>query len=182
MERFYQLPCYKLLVPSQAVGANLIFWDLFNPTGSEADLYVYSVLPIVSGASTVTGTLSVDLNLNRTTAVGTGGTAATFNGTLFSAATITAVNGEQNAISGVSARTTPSGGATAGAWLSYASVFSEETNAGTYVSMLNDMARRNMQDAPSIIVRRGTGLSVVQGSVASVGNVAFEVAFYAMKK
>lgn len=182
MDQHHQLPSYRLLVPFQAVGANLIYWDLFNTTASEVDLYVYSVLPIVSGANAVTGVLSVDLNLNRTTAVGTGGTAATFNGTSFTAATISAVNGDQNAISGISARTTPSGGATAGAWLSFASVFSEETNAGTYVSMLNDMARRNMPDSPAIIVKRGTGLSVVQGSVASVGNVAFEIAFYALKK
>lgn len=177
-----QLPAYRLLVPFQTVGANLIYFDLFNPATSATDLYVYSVLPIVSGASAVTGLVSVDLNLNRTTAVGTGGTAATFNGTAFTAATISALNGDLAPISGVTARLTPSGGATAGAWLSWCSVFTEETNAGAYISMLNDMARRNLDDAPAILVKQGTGISVVQGSVASVGTVGFEVSFYAMKK
>ena len=48
--------------------------------------------------------------------------------------------------------------------------------------MLNDLARRNMNDAPPIIVKMGTGLSVVQGSVASVGTIGFEVSFFVIKK
>lgn len=177
-------PAYKLLVPNQAVGANLIYFDLFNPTTSALDIFVYSVLPIVSGAVAVTGLVAVDLNLNRTTAVGTGGTAATFNGTAFTAATISAINGDcvSPLSQGVSARLTPSGGATAGAWLGYASVYTEEANAGTYVSMLNDLARHNMDDSPPVLVKPGTGISVVQGSVASVGNIGFEVAFYTVRK
>lgn len=177
-------PAYRLMVPNQAVGANLVYFDLFNPTTSALDIFVYSVLPIVSGAVAVTGVVGVDLNLTRTTAVGTGGTAATFNGTSLTAATISALNGDAlNPLDqGVTARLTPTGGATAGAWLSYASVSSEETLASSYTSMLNDMARRNLDDSPPILVKMGTGIRVVQGSVASVGNIGFEVAFYTVKK
>lgn len=177
-------PTYKLMVPAQAVGANLIYFDLFNPTTSALDIYVYSVLPIVSGAVAVTGLVAVDLNLNRTSAVGTGGTAATFNGTSFTAATVSAVNGDCVDVrsQGISARLTPSGGATAGAWLGYASVFTEETNAGTYISMLNDLACGRRSDTPPVLVKMGTGISVVQGSVASVGNIGFEVGFYTVRK
>ena len=82
----------------------------------------------------------------------------------------------------MSARLTPTGGATAGAWLGYASVYTEETNSAPYISMLNDLARRNLDDSPPILVKPGTGISVVQGSVASVGNIGFEVAFYTVKK
>ena len=175
---------YRLLVPNQAVGASLVYFDLFNPTTSALDIFVYSVVPIVSGAVAVTGLVAVDLHLTRTTAVGTGGTAATFNGTSLTAATISGLNGDVvNPIDqGVTARLTPSGGATAGAWLSWCSVYTEEANAGTYVSSMNEMARRNLDDNPAIIVKPGTGVRVVQGSVASVGNIGFEVGFYTVRK
>lgn len=175
-------PAYRLLVPAQAVGASLIYFDLFNATTSDSDLYVYDIRPIVSGAVAVTGVVAVDLNLNRTTAVGTGGTAATFNGTSFTAATISSLTPGASPVPGVTARLTPTGGATAGAWLGLCSVFTEETNAGTYISMLNEMARRGMQDAPAIKVPLGTGLSIVQGTVASVGNIGFELSFQAVKR
>lgn len=177
-------PAYRLMVPNQAVGANLVYFDMFNPTTSALDIFVYSVIPIVSGAVAVTGLVAVDLHLTRTTAVGTGGTAATFNGSSLTAATISALNGDAvNPIDqGVTARLTPTGGATAGAWLAYASVYTEETNAGVYTSMLNDLARRNLDDAPAVIVKPGAGLRVVQGSVASVGNIGFEVSFYTVRK
>lgn len=169
---------FKLFVPKQAVGANLVYFDLFNATGSGFDLLVYSVIPVVSGEATVTGTLAVDLFLTRTTAVGTGGTAATSEGTSLTAATICALNGKAGAVNpAITARLTPAGGATAGAVLSFCSVFTEETSAASYYGHTNDLARRNMDDAPSIVVPQNTGIRVVQGSVASVGNIAFEVGF-----
>jgi hypothetical protein len=164
-------------VPKQAVGANLVYFDLFNATGSGVTLYVRSVLPIISGAVAVTGTLGVDLFLTYTTAVGTGGTAATMGGTSLTAATITCTNPKAGAPSAlVTARLTPSGGATAGAVITQASVFTEETNSAAYAGTINEMVDRYWQADP-IRIPEGAGIRIVQGSVASVGNIGFDVSF-----
>jgi hypothetical protein len=167
---------YKLFVPAQAVGASLVYFDLFNPASSGANLKVHSVLPVVSGAVAVTGVVAVDLFLTRTTAVGTGGTGATFEGTSLTAATIVCVNGDQPLTAAqVSARLTPAGGATGGVVLAHRSLFSEETNGGTYtqIDLLGTVAALGR----FVQVRAGTGIRVIQGGVASVGNIGFEVLF-----
>lgn len=163
---------YRMFVPPQAVGANKVYWDLFNATTSPGCLEVVSLVPVVSGAVAVTGALAVDLYLTRTTSVGTGGTAATLEGSALDALTITAA-GTGRPLTGraITARRAPGGGAAAGAVIAFRSLFPEETNAGTYMAQLMNFAE------PSIHVPRGTGLRVVQGSVASVGNVGFDVAF-----
>lgn len=166
----------NLFVPKQAVGANLIYFDLFNATGSNRDLKILMVQPVVSGAVAVVGTLGVDLFLNRTTAVGTGGTAADANGSSLTAATITYADHSQALVPSITARLTPTGGATAGAVLSWTCVFTEETADATY-NNVKDMARHGMFDLPPITVPQNTGISVVQGSVASVGNIGFNVVF-----
>ena len=162
---------HKLFLPAQAVGASLVYFDLFVPaTIGYRDLKIFSIVPVVSGAVAVTGVVAVDLFLTRTSAVGTGGTAATAEGTDLAAATFTAVDNSQPIIlSQLSARLTPTGGATAGAILAYRSLFSEETNAGTYTQV-------NLVSS-QVLVRPGTGIRVVQGSVASVGNIGFDVLF-----
>jgi hypothetical protein len=159
---------YKLFVPKQAVGANLVYFDLFVPTTTQYNFLLKSLRPVASGAVDVTGILAVDLLLTRTSAVGTGGTAATFGGTAIDAATINGLNTVQPLASAdVTARLTPTGGATAGAVLSFRSVFSEETNAGTYTA-------HEMVSEGGITIPCGSGIRVVQGAVASVGNIAFE--------
>jgi hypothetical protein len=166
---------YRLFIPPGAAGASKVHFDLFNAAGSACDLDILSVTPIMSGAVAVTGVVAVDLALTRTSAVGTGGTAATQNGTALDAATISPHSAGQVVNANITARAAPSGGATAGALLSYRSLFSEETNAGTYTPAV-DMARP-MGHLPPIEVKQGTGIRVVQGSVASVGNIGFDVVF-----
>lgn len=175
---------FKLFVPAQAVGASLVYFDLFNASGSGMTLEVDCVIPVVSGAVAVVGALGVDLFLTRTTAVGTGGTAATLNGTSLTAMTLSSVNGGAGALPAtVTARLTPTGGATAGAVLNFCSLFSEETAAPTYNSGVQyDLVRRGMPDASAIIVPEGTGLRVVQGGVASVGNIGFDIFLRAKNK
>lgn len=166
---------FKLFVPKQAVGANLVYFDLFNAGSFGRDVSLLSLIPVVSGAVAVTGTLGVDLFLTRTTAVGTGGTAATSEGTDPTAMTITAYNHQQPLPAGafgISARLTPSGGATAGAVLGWREVFTEETSDATYNSVA-DMARMDMP----LPIFANTGIRVVQGAVASVGNIGFDVLF-----
>lgn len=168
---------YKLFVPKQAVGASLVYFDLFSVANNGLLLKVHAVTPIVSGAVAVTGVVGLDLLLTRTTAVGTGGTAATAEGTDTTACTISSVDGTQAInLAKVSARLTPTGGATAGAVLAWRSVFTEETNGGAY-NAVTDMVKNYYDTMPPIIVPSGSGIRVVQGSVASVGNIGFDIFF-----
>ena len=163
----------RLFIPKQAVGANLVYFDLFNAANSGFTLAVSSVRPVVSGAVAVTGILGVDLFLTFTSAVGTGGTAATRTGTSLTAATFGSVSPVPSALPGdITARLTPTGGATPGAVISFAQVFTEETNAGTYLD--KDFISPKMSE---VIVPQGFVIQVQQGAVASVGNIGFMVVF-----
>ena len=171
-------PSYRCFVPQQAVGADLVYFDIFNPASSGLELLVSSVVPIVSGDVAVTSSLAVDLYLTYPSAVGTGGTAATYNGTALDAMTFTTLTPtggylDERIVGGI----TRTGGATAGAVISWCSVFTEETNAAAYLGHMNDLARRNNSDNPYVIVTAGKGIRVVQGAVASVGNIGFDVIF-----
>ena len=166
---------YRAFVPKQAVGANLVYFDIFVPTTSTQRVELVSCLPVVSGAVAVTGVVGVDLILTRTSAAGTGGTAATFSGTDTTAMTISAHdNSARLTLNEIAGMLTPSGGATAGAVLSWCSVFTEETNGGTYTIPL-DLATGGVAGLDNIVLAPGTGFRVVQGAVASVGNIGFNV-------
>lgn len=181
-------PLYRLFVPAAAVGASKVFFDLFNATGSGKTLRLISCVPIVSGAVAVTGTLGVDLFLTRTSAVGTGGTAAVgdaVNGGAASAALNALSIGRMDPAdaqlpAGVSARLAPAGGATAGQVLAMCSVFTEETNAASYLGHFNDLAKRISPRGNALMIPENTGIRIVQGTVASVGNVGFDLAFEAI--
>ena len=175
------LPLYRLFVPAGAAGANKVYFDLFNATGSGVSLRLLSLTPIVSGAVAVTGTLAVDLFLTRTSTIGTGGTGATAEGTSLTAMTLSKMDPADASLpAGVTARLAPGGGAAAGAVLSGCSVFTEETNAAAYLGHTNDLASRGRGlDFGGIIIPTNTGVRVVQGTVASVGNIGFDVLFAA---
>lgn len=167
---------YKALWPSQAVGANKLYLDLFNATGTGKSMRIHAVHAFVDSDTAVTGTLGVQLDLFKTTAVGTGGTAATANGTVSTAATITNVNSTTALPAGVTARLNPTGGATVGAWLGTRWVFTEETNAGSAFAGQYG-AGFLMDQAVPIVLNENSGLRINQGAVASVGNISFEILF-----
>jgi hypothetical protein len=171
------LPQYRLICPSQVVGANKVFLDLFNATGSGVSLRVLSAFCYVDNDTAVTGTLGVEVSLTRTSAVGTGGTAATTNGTALNAITLSAMDTASAALSAsVTARSAPTGGATAGAMVGQRWVFTEETSAPSGIAgTLGAEFVRN--EGADLIVRENSGLRFVQGTVASVGNLAFEITF-----
>jgi len=171
------LPQYRLICPSQAVGANKVFLDLFNATGSGVSLRVLSAFCYVDNDTAVTGTLGVEVSLTRTSAVGTGGTAATTNGTSLTAITLSAMDTASAALSAsVTARSAPTGGATAGAMVGQRWVFTEETSAPSGIAgTLGAEFVRN--EGADLIVRENSGLRFVQGTVASVGNLSFEITF-----
>lgn len=171
------LPRYRLIIPSQAVGASKVFCDLFNATGSGKIIRITSLFAYCDNDTAVTGTLGVEVALTRTTAVGTGGTAASNDGTTLTAATISRMDTTDSVVPAqITARAAPTGGATAGAYLGSRWVFTEETNAGSALAgMLGSDLIRN--DGSKLIIRENEGLRVVQGTVASVGSIAIEINF-----
>lgn len=176
--QYSQKQAYRVFVPSQAVGASKVYFDIFNATGSGRTLNIISITPIVSGAVAVTGIVAVDLFLTRTTSVGTGGTAATANGTTLTAMTISPMSASNTALPAqVTGRLSPSGGAAAGAVISWASVFTEETNAATYFTQTIDLIQRSKYETQPLVIAENTGFRVVQGTVASVGNIGFDIIF-----
>ena len=161
----------RLFVPKQAVGANLVYFDVFNAATSGIIVNLLRLEPIASGAAAHTGVLSVDLHLTATTAVGTGGTAMTVNGTALDAMTITGQSTKYGAVPpGITGRLTPSGGGTAGKSYAWTTIFTEETGAGTYARG-NDMV--HMETFGPIIITPGFGFRVVQGAIAATGNIGF---------
>lgn len=171
------LPQYRMICPSQAVGASKVFVDLFNATGSGVAIRVLSAYCYVDNDTAVTGTLGVEVNLTRTTAVGTGGTAATADSTSLTAITLSKMDTAAAALSAnITARSAPAGGATAGALIGQRWVFTEETSAPSGIAgTLGAEFIRN--EGADLIVRENTGLRFVQGTVASVGNLSFEITF-----
>lgn len=159
---------WQLFVPSQVAGANLVYFDLWN--GSDRDITVSSLTAVKETAVAVTGLVAVRLFLTRTSAVGTGGTPNTEDGSSLTACTITKL--QLRAVpDGITARLTPTGGATAGAVICERDVMPEELgNSANY---------EPLEFLPSLLtVATGTGIRVVQGSVASVGNIGFGCVFY----
>jgi hypothetical protein len=159
---------FSFFVPAQAVGASKVFFDLFNADLAQ-DYYVklMSLRPLVSGAVAVVGVLAVDLFLTRTTTIGTGGTAFTSEGATLTAATISKLD-TTTLPANITGRNAPGGGAAAGALLNAHSLFSEETSNASYID--KEFVH---SDSGGIMIPTGTGIRVVQGTVASVGNIGF---------
>lgn len=156
-----------IFVPPIAAGANKVYFDVWNLTG--ASVLLRSLMARPSGAVAVTGALSVDLYATRTTSIGTGGTAAVNESATLTDMVITTIDPSLAIPTGLTGRQSTGGGAAAGAIIGFGSVFTEETNAGTYLS-------ESLLERP-IVVASGTGFRVIQGSVASVGNTAFVASF-----
>lgn len=167
--------CYRIFVPSQAVGASKVYFDVFNPTASGTVLRIVQARVYPNLDTAVTGTLGVQLFLTRTTSAGTGGTTATTEGTALTAMTICKLDpGMTTWDADITARFAPTGGAAAGAVVAHATLFTEETNAGSAVAAAlgADFLKDSGYD---IVIPENTGFRVVQGTVASVGNLVFVI-------
>lgn len=170
------LPAWSLVIPSSAVGASKIYFDLFNNQASTV-LRLRKLFAVVATDVAVTGTLGVRVDVMRTSAVGTGGTAAV--GPTSSSKTAAAFwpfTPGNTLPAGVTARTVPTGGATDQAWLFPTYLFTEETNVSSQVSQFFNLLPE-LSTEQSIELPTGNGLKVVQGTVASVGNIGFLAIF-----
>lgn len=169
-------PAYMAFFPAAAVGANKVFLDIFNATGSGKIIKVKSVRAIKDGSVAVTGVLSVKLHVTRTTTVGTGGTAAVLEGTSLTVPAISKHDTTNAAVPAqITARAAPAGGATGGAVFAERHIFSEETNASTYDRV--EFLTPEGVDIQALKIRENEGIRIVQGAIASVGNIGFSITF-----
>src|SRR3990167_1642017 len=72
------LATYYYMTPAAAVGASKLYFDLFNASGSGKVIDVRGLWVIPKTDVDVTGALGVRIDLYRTSAIGTGGTAAAY--------------------------------------------------------------------------------------------------------
>ena len=167
-------PIYAALIPSQVhvAAANTVHWDLFNADAALV-VRVISILQIPNITTAVTGVV-FDWLLERTTAVGTGGT------------TITPWQADLNATAldaDITCRSKPTGGATASTDLRRYSLSSEETNAATIQIAAQgglELVPPNLwpvNHGPGLVLRQNQGLRCVQETNSAAGNTGWLITF-----
>jgi hypothetical protein len=165
---------FHFLLPSQVhvASADTVHWDLFNAHASLV-VRIMSILQIPNITTAVTG-IVFDWLLERTTAVGTGGSALTAWLSDLSQAALDAA---------ITARSKPTGGATAGVDLRNYSLSSEETNAATIqiasqggLELLPPMLQPRL-GGRGLILRTNQGIRCVQVTNSNAGNTGWLIGF-----
>ena len=173
------LPTYSWWVPTAAVGANKLFADLFNASGSGKVIEVRGVWAITDTDVAVVGALGIDIGLYRTSAVGTGGTAASYNtGTVETTGTIVPFDTANSAPPAqITARALPTGGATIAAFWWAQWVPGEETaTSQAYMTSFQNLLPTTAM-GQRLTLREGQGILYKQGAIAATGNLAFLTVF-----
>jgi hypothetical protein len=165
-------PTFVANIPSQVhvAVANTVHWDLFNADAAFI-IRVLSIRQIPNITTAVTGVV-FDWLLERTTAVGTGGTAITPWQTDLSN---TALDAD------VTCRSKPTGGATQGTDLVNYSLSSEETNTATIQIAsqggLELVPQALILNGDGIVLRQNQGLRCVQITSSAAGNTGWLITF-----
>lgn len=165
---------YAANIPSQVHvnSANTVHWDLFNADAALI-VRVLSIRQLPNITTAVTG-IVFDWLLERTTAVGTGGSTIT----PWQADTSdTALDAD------ITCRSKPTGGATQSTDLFNYSLSSEETNAAT-IQMASQgglelvpAALLPVNGGPGIVLRQNQGLRCVQITASAAGNTGWLITF-----
>lgn len=173
------VPTYSWWVPTAAAGASKLYADLFNAAGSGKIIEVRGIWAIPKSDTAVTATLGIEIGLYRTSAVGTGGTAHTYNGGAAGTAHVITPWDTNNAAppAQITARAAPTGGATISALYWAQHIWTEEANApATAISaFMNLMPVGTVNQR--ITLNEGQGLLIKQGAVAGAGNLQFLALF-----
>lgn len=175
-------PTYSYIVPSTPVGANKLFLDIFNATGSGKIMKIISIRPIIDTDVAVSGLVGIRLLVFRTSAVGTGGTAWQYrNATLDVAGGTVGPHDTANAAlpAQITGRHLLTAGATISEWIRGMYVMGEEASTSMAYEFQGTINILDVDDASCqlLTVREGEGILVKQGAIASVGNVRFRVTF-----
>lgn len=165
-------PVYAFVVPNQVhvASASNPAWDLWNADGALI-VRVISIRQIPDIVTAVTG-VSISWLLERSTNVGTGGTALT---AWLPDTSDTALDAD------ITCRSKPAGGAAAGTDLFPFALSSEETNAGTM--QIASMGGLELVPASLVMMNKGIvlrpsqGIRMTQVTSSSVGNTAWVITF-----
>lgn len=172
-------PVYFFRVAEQVhvAAASTIHWDLFNADAT-LKVRVISIKQLPGIITAVTG-VATNWTFQRTTSVGTGGSALT--------AWLPDTATPQTALDvDITCRSKPTGGAAAGTQLSAYTIHSEETNAASqmmHMMMLGAQADiipdalRTPGDEFGIYLGANQGLSITQTTNSSAGNTGWLIAF-----
>jgi hypothetical protein len=165
------LDTYLLTIPPQAVGANKLHLDLFN--GSAASVIkVRGAWVIVAQDVANTGAVSIRIDWLRTSAVGTGGTAAGYNVATLTPTFVPKDTANAALPAGITARAAPTAGATVAAWLFPTYHQTEELQVGGALSQWQNVLPNPDRGEQELTLRPGQGLLARQGAVAGAGNIA----------
>ena len=168
-------PLYFYDIASQVhvASANTVHFDIFNADASLL-VRVVSILQRPDIVTTVTGVAFAWL-LERTTAVGTGGTAQT---AWLPDTSQTALDAD------ITCRSKPTGGATQSTDLRNYQIHSEESNAGTIaiasmggMERLPPLLQNPALGGPGILLRQNQGLRCVQVTSSAAGNTGWLISF-----
>lgn len=176
----HSLPSYQWMTPSAAAGANKLHADLFNAAGSGKVIDIRGIWLVPDTDVAVVGALGVRIDLYRTSAVGTGGTAAAYKSATPDVAggNVTPFDTANAALPAqITARHLPTGGATISEWLLASYTLGEETATSmAYLSQYQNILAQGMF-LQKLVLREGQGILLKQGAIAATGNVAILVAF-----
>lgn len=167
-------PIYLLFQQPRVLGTSASDqFDLFNASGSGKVLRIRGLWPSIIQTAATAFTASFQFELRRTSAVGTGGTTASFEAsTTPSAGAVNIVRistVDPTLPAQVTARSLPTGGATNAAFLFNITLFSEETQPASHQLQLVNWLPE-LPGHPPFELQEGQGIKLRQTSlVASTG-------------
>lgn len=174
------LPTYQWIVPSTAVGANKLYLDLFNASGSGKVLKIHAIAPVVDTDVAVVGALGIRIVLMKTSTVGTGGTAwVTDGGMDVAGGALSTLDSDNPAVPAqVTGRHLLTGGGTESAWLRGAYLMGEESATSMAYNFQGQFNMAAVEEGTQkLTLREGQGIKIKQGAIAATGNVRFRLVF-----
>ena len=174
------LPTYFYVTPLAAVGANKLFLDIFNATGSGKLIDLRGIWIIPKTDVSVTGALGIRVDLYRTSDIGTGGTAWNYKSATRDVAggNVTPSDTNNAALPAqITGRYLPTGGATISEWIFPTFSLGEETSTSQAFMSQYQNLMPHLFFGQKWSLREGQGLLLKQGAVAATGNIMFLIAF-----
>lgn len=165
------LPSYSFFIKTSAGAANKLHFDLFNASGSGKLLELRGLWIAPQLTAAVTGTVSPDFDVYRTSAVGTGGTTIGYKQTTFPS-----ISPMDTTNAALPAQVTMRAGPTAGATISEA-LFSqyitqEETQTGAQVAQWFNVLPETAV-AQRYTLQQGQGFLLKQITLGVAQNFSF---------
>jgi len=172
------LPSYVMSIASSAGAAGRIHFDLFNASGSGKTvvLRLLTVSPVLN--TTVTGTLSPDFDLIRTSAVGTAGTTISEAST---APSVSRMDSTDPALPAqITMRSIPTGGATSAVFWQRNYVTQEETSVGAQLAQFQNFLVTEGLSCKRYTLHEGEGVKLVQNTLGVAQNFTITLIFTAV--